>query len=157
MKPYTLEIDIDLPREKVVELFDNPDNMRHWQNGFQSFEHISGEPGQRGAISKIHYINGKHSIELTEEITVNDLPDEFSGSYSWDSGSNTLVNRFIELDSNKTRWVSTCSYTMHSWMMKLMALFFSGKFKEQNLMFMKNFKAFAEDGKSVADEKTVSI
>ena len=46
---YTLEILIDQPREKVVELFDNPDNMKHWQEGFVSLTHISGTPGEIGA------------------------------------------------------------------------------------------------------------
>ena len=27
MKPYTVEIEIDLPRDRVIELFDNPDNL----------------------------------------------------------------------------------------------------------------------------------
>ena len=149
MKPYTLSIDIDLSRDKVIELFDNSDNMFHWQTGLQSFEHVSGEPGQPGAESKLVYQNGKQRIELTETITSRNLPDEFSGTYAWHSGMNTLENRFIELGPEKTRWESTCHYHMKSLMMKIMGFLMPGAFKEQNLKFMKNFKAFAEDGTSV--------
>lgn len=46
---YESELVIDLPRERVIELFDNPDNLPKWQEGLQSFEHISGEVGQPGA------------------------------------------------------------------------------------------------------------
>ncbi|MFQ5507583.1 MAG: SRPBCC family protein [Planctomycetota bacterium] len=53
MKPYTVEVDIDLPRERVIELFDNADNLYKWQPGLQSFEHLSGEPGQPGASSRM--------------------------------------------------------------------------------------------------------
>jgi len=41
---YKLEINIDLPQEKIIDLFDNSDNMKHWQNGFISFEHLSENP-----------------------------------------------------------------------------------------------------------------
>ena len=156
MKPYTISIEIDLPREKVIELFDNADNMYHWQNGLQSFEHISGEPGQAGAKSKLVYIHGKHTIELIETITKRNLPDEFDGSYEWSDGKNTLENRFIIVAPNRTRWESTCSYQMKSLFMKLMGLLMPGSFKKQNLKFMENFKAFAETGASVAAQKANS-
>ena len=52
MKAYTVAIEIDLPRDRVIELFDNPDNLFKWQTGLQSFDHLSGEPGQPGAKSK---------------------------------------------------------------------------------------------------------
>lgn len=42
---YELEITINLPRERVIELFDNPDNLKKWQEGLQSFSHRSGTPG----------------------------------------------------------------------------------------------------------------
>ena len=61
MKSYTVSIEIDMPRDEVVALFDNADNLFHWQNGLQSFEHVSGEPGQPGAKSKLVFQNGKTS------------------------------------------------------------------------------------------------
>jgi len=39
----TVQIDIDLPREQVIQLFDDPDNLAKWQKGLLSFEHLSGE------------------------------------------------------------------------------------------------------------------
>ena len=50
---YQNEIEIDLPVNKVVELFDNPENLKRWMPGLQSFEHISGTPGQPGAKSRL--------------------------------------------------------------------------------------------------------
>ena len=149
MRPYTIEIDIELPREKVIELFDSSENMFHWQNGLQSFEHLSGEPGQAGATSKLIYLHGKKRIELIETIISRNLPDEFSGTYAWEGGSNTLENRFVELGPHKTRWESTCHYQMKSLFLKIMGFLLPGTFKKQNLKFLQNFKAFAEDGVSV--------
>jgi len=31
---YTSEVTINLPRDRVVELFDDPDNLPKWQKGF---------------------------------------------------------------------------------------------------------------------------
>ena len=151
MKAYTVSIHIDLPRDEVIELFDNSDNMFHWQDGLQAFEHLSGEPGQVGAKSKMTYLNGKNTMELIETITSRDLPDELSGFYDWGGGSNTLQNRFIEVGPEKTRWESTCEYKMKSLFMKVMGVVMSSSFKKGNMKFMKNFKAFAETGASVKE------
>ena len=49
---FTCQVDINLPIKKVIELFDNPDNMKHWQDGLVSFKHLSGRPGEVGAKSR---------------------------------------------------------------------------------------------------------
>ena len=63
---YSNEIVIDLPREKVIELFDNVENLEKWQPGFLGFEHISGESGKEGSKSKMMYQMGKRKVEMIE-------------------------------------------------------------------------------------------
>jgi len=41
---YSTEITLDLPREEVIRKLDNVDNMKHWQRGFISAEHLEGIP-----------------------------------------------------------------------------------------------------------------
>jgi len=151
MKPNTVEIDIDLPRHQVIELFNNQENLFKWQTGLQRFEHLSGEPGQPGARSNLHYLLGKRPMVLTETIIDNNLPDEFNGRYEWPGGENTLRNRFLELGSGRTRWVSTCDYKFSSTMMKLMGCVMPGMFRRQNLRFLQNFKAFCEEGRDIRE------
>ena len=152
MKAYTVFVDIDCSRERVIELFDNVDNLQKWQTGLKSFKHLSGEPGQVGAISEIIFKHGRHLIEMTETITERNLPDEFNGFYEWSGGRNTLVNRFVELGPNSTRWESTCDYQFSGFMIRAMAFLFPGMFKKQNQLFLDNFKAFCEDGTDVRDK-----
>jgi len=152
MKPYTVSIDIELPRDRVIELFDDPDNLPKWQPGLQSFEHVSGDPGQPGAVSRLVYVNGRHRIELTETITKRDLPDHFDGRYEWSGGSNTLHNTFVELAPDRTRWESTCAYQLESLPLKIMGALAPGMFRKQNMTFLQNFKAFCEEGRDVRDE-----
>ena len=127
------------------------DGLFKWQTGLQSFEPVSGEPGQPGAKSKLVFLNGKHRIELIETVTVRNLPDEFHGTYEWDGGKNTLENRFIELAPNRTKWESTCEYELSHFMLKMMGFFFPGMFRKQNLKFLQDFKAFAEEGRDVRE------
>lgn len=148
MKPYTVAVEINLPRDRVIELFDDPENLPKWQTGLQSFEHLSGEPGQEGAKSKLVFLNGRHRIELVETITERALPDEFNGTYAWAGGQNTLVNRFIAVGPETTRWESTCAYAFTSIPLKLMAALAPGVFRRQNQKFLDNFKAFAESQSS---------
>ena len=64
---YTREVVIDLPRERVIELFDDADNLTKWQEGLQAFEHVSGEPGQPGAKSRLVYDYRGRRFEMTED------------------------------------------------------------------------------------------
>lgn len=94
---YSSEIEIDRPVDKVVELFDNPDNMDKWMQGLESFERISGKPGQVGAKSLLKFKMGKRKIEMIETITVSNLPEEFSGTYEAKGVYNIVKNRFVPL------------------------------------------------------------
>ena len=76
---YTVEIDIDLPRDRVIELFDSTENLKKWQRGLQVFEPLEGEPGQPGAKSRMVFQMGKRKIEMVETITERNLPDAFAG------------------------------------------------------------------------------
>ena len=48
---FTTQIVINRPRDRVVELMRNPDNIPKWQPGLQSVELLSGEKDQVGARS----------------------------------------------------------------------------------------------------------
>jgi len=142
---FTCQVDINVPRDRVVELFDNPDNMQHWQDGFVSFESLSGEPGMPGAKSKICYRMNNRDMELTETILVNDLPNELTGDYRFFQGANTMKNTFERLPNGGTRYKSEVDYyETNAFMMKVMMKFFPKMFKKQVQKWMDQFKAFAE-------------
>lgn len=140
---FTLEMDIDLPRARVIELFDNPGNMKEWQPGLVSFEHRSGQRGRPGAQSKLVYRMGQKQLEVIETVTSRNLPDEFSGTYESDVMWSRVENRFIELDENRTRWVVGSEIRPEGFF-KMIAFMMPGAFKKQTLHFMRGFKEFAE-------------
>lgn len=140
---YTTEIDIDLPIQKVVALFENPELMPKWQKGFVSMEHLSGTPGQVGAKSKLKYVMGKREIEMVETITVRNLPHEFSGTYDAAGVHNIVKNTFEAVSDNTTRWISHNTFQLKGFM-RIIGWVMPGAFKKQSLEIMQNFKKFAE-------------
>lgn len=140
---YTVDIVINLPRGKVVALFGNPDNMTKWQPDLVSFEHLSGDLGQVGAISKLVYKMGKRDVEMLETITTRDLPSELSRTYEAKGVFNLISNRFEEIDKNTTKWVAANEFKF-SGFMRLMGIFMRGGFPKHTLKMMNQFKNFAE-------------
>ena len=81
MVRYRIEMTIELPRDRVIELFDSFDNLKKWQKALLEVEHLSGEPGEPGAKTRLVYAMGKRKMVMTETILTRNLPDEFSGTY----------------------------------------------------------------------------
>lgn len=142
---YTLEISINQPRLRLIELFDNTENLKEWLPGFISLEHISGESGEVGAKSKIVCETGKRKCELIETIMVKNLPDEFTCTYDSDGMWNSVKNNFIEVGESKTKWISENEFQSDKLMMKVIMFLMPGMFKKESLKFMRSFKEFAEN------------
>lgn len=140
---YSHIIAIDLPRDKVIELFDSKDNMFQWQKGLQKMDHLSGTEGELGAKSKLYYKMGKREMEMIETITKKELPEEFHGTYEANGVLNIQENYFREVDADHTEWESRSEFQFKGFM-KFIYPLMKGAFKKQSLSFMKDFKEFAE-------------
>ena len=142
---FSCSVDINQPINRVVELWSDPENLKHWQDGFVSMEHLSGTPGQVGAKTKLVYTAGKKPFDLIETITTMNLPFEMSGVYEAKSMSNTMTNRFTEVSENVTRYETEIEYTRFTGIMiKVMAFLMPGIFQKQVQKWLNQFKAFAE-------------
>ncbi|WP_103864335.1 SRPBCC family protein [Aquimarina sp. I32.4] len=145
---YTLDIEIKLPRHQVVDLFKNEENMKFWQKGFVNMTLLNGQKGKAGAVSKLTYIMGKRKIEMVETITLLDLPAAIHLTFDAKNIYNIQENYFEELVNGHTKWISKNEFKF-SGFMKIMGFLMPGAFKKQSYSYMKDFKAFAENGKSV--------
>jgi len=141
---YFNEIEINLPRESVILLFDNPDNLKEWMPGLISFEPVSGIPGQPGAKSKLKFQMGKRMMEMTETVTVRNLPDEFSGTYEMKNVYNEVKNKFIEAGPNKTKYITESTFNF-SGIMRVFGFLMKGAFIKTSQGYLERFKKFAEE------------
>ncbi|HLT33540.1 MAG TPA: SRPBCC family protein, partial [Aquaticitalea sp.] len=103
---YTSDVIVDLSLDEFMQKFDNAENMKHWQKGLVSIEHISGVPGMVGAKMKLNYQMGKKKMALIETITHRNLPHEFHGTYSAEGITSLQENYFETLPNGKTKWTS---------------------------------------------------
>lgn len=142
---YTCTTIIDLPLNKVIELWKDESKFAAWQDGFESIELLSGTPNKKGAKSSIVLTSKRGKIELLETILESNLPHEKTALYEHKHMTNTQTTRFKELGDNRTQYLSEVEYTQfNGFMIKLMARMFPGKFKEQSQKWLNQFKEFAE-------------
>ena len=140
---YTMEIEIDLPRDRVIALFDNADNLSKWQEGLVSFDNISGVPGEVGTKSKIKYNMNGREIEMIETITKKELPERYDFTFEAKGMYNEIENHFLEIGSDKTKWISHNFFEAKGFL-KLLTILMPGSFKKQSFKYMADFKKFAE-------------
>lgn len=146
MMKFSCSVDINLPRHRVIQLFDNPENMKYWQDGFISFNPVSGNPGEVGAQSHITYKMGRKEMVLLETVALKDLPHTFHGIYEGDFGKNTMNSYFEEIGPNKTRWRSDLEYLeARGFVMKIMTKIMPSVMKKQTQKWMDQFKRWSEE------------
>lgn len=148
---YTTEVIINLPRSRVIELFDSTENMYKWQPGLKSFEHLDGQPGQEGARSKLIYEGRKGDLVMTETISKRDFPEEFHAKYESRGVYNEMYNYFKEQDLNTTLWTTESIFNFKG-LMALMAPFMKSAFTNNTLLSMERFKTFAEQAQSTQEQ-----
>jgi uncharacterized membrane protein len=141
---YFCEVLINRPREEVIKLLDDAANLTRWMEGLQSFEHLSGEPGQPGAKSRLVFDHKGSRLEMMETIITKNFPEEFSGTYETKGIVNMVNNNFYEDGTERTRWVSKNEFQF-SGLMNLMTVFMGNAFPKQTKLHMDNFKKFAEN------------
>jgi len=140
---YTKDIIINLPREQVVALMDDPDNLKRWQPTLQSVDHISGEHGKPGAQTRLIYDMNGRTVEMVETILRRDLPHELEMRFQAKNVDNHIINRFEPVTEGQTRWSMDCTFKLTG-LMWLMGLFMRGAFTKQTEADMQRFKTFAE-------------
>ena len=141
---YKCSITINLPIERVVDIWQDESTFDQWQDGFQSIELLEGEVITKGAKSKI-ILEGPTRIELIETILIADLPREKVGVYEHKHMVNTMYCHFEKVENDKTLFQMEIEYTKFiGFMPKLMAFLMPSMFRKQSQKWLDQFKEFAE-------------
>jgi hypothetical protein len=148
---YTTEIIVKVPLDIFIKKMDNIDNLKHWQRGLLSTEHISGNPGELGSKIKLNYKFNKRYMEIIETITKSNFPNEFHATYNGKGMNNLQKNYFTETADNYTKWTSINEFIPLNFSMRVMLFLMPSAFKKQSLKYMQDFKNFAENGTSVTN------
>ena len=106
---YICTVDINLPIDDVVKLWEDEASFIEWQDGFKSIDLISGRRNEMSAKSKI-VLEDKRRIELIETIIKYDLPREKTALYEHIHMTNTQMTRFVALKNGQTQYISLPAY-----------------------------------------------
>ena len=150
---YTTEILINLPRSRVIELFDSTENLKHWQPGLLGFTHLEGKPGEECARSELVYEGRKGDLVMTETITKKQLPEQFHMTYRSRGVYNEVENWFTEKEPGLTLW-RTENFFRFGGIMMLMVPFMKQAFIHNSMLHMDRFKLFAENPEKISSTKS---
>ena len=148
---YITEILIKKPLAEVIKKMDSAENMKHWQEGLVSMEHISGTPGEFGAKMRLNYNFGNRKMTLIETITKQDFPNEFHATYQTKGVLNIQQNYFTSTIEDYTKWIAKTKFEPTNFKMNAMLFLMPGIFRKQTKKYMTHFKNFVEQGKSVSN------
>lgn len=147
---YTCEITIKRPIDEVISKLDSVQNLKHWQDGLVSVEHLSGTPGELGAKTRLIYRFGRREVEMIETIVKRNYPEEFFANYTTKGMRNIQKNYFTTTKKGHTKWVSECEFQPTNFRMHALLFLMPSAFKKQSLKYMVDFKSFVEEGASLA-------
>ncbi|WP_454295310.1 SRPBCC family protein [Salana multivorans] len=157
---YTVSIEIALPRERVIQLLEDPTHRPKWLRGLVSHEPVRGEDGQVGTESRVVFRSGQQTMECTETITRREPADlrrvptdrvvHFEREITADGMWNAAREQLTEVGPESTLWVSENEYRFTG-PMRLAAPFMRGVFIKQSRQHMQDFKAFTEQGTDVRE------
>ena len=159
---YTVPIEIALPRQRVIELLEDPSQRPKWLRGLVSHEAVHGVDGQVGTESRVIIEAGKQTMECTETImrrepaNLHDVPSEtvihFEREVVADGMWSASREYLAESGPQCTLWVSESDYRFPG-LMQWVAPLMRGSFIKQSRRQMEDFKAFAQRGTDVRQAK----
>lgn len=142
---YEESIVIDRPPEAVVAAFSDLEARAHWQVGLSSSTPISGSGLTTGTQRRLVLQTGKRTMEMTETILKNQLPERLVTLYETEGVKNTSEDRFEAVEGGHTRYTSFQSFEMETLPMILLATFLPGMFRRQTIATLRAFKTYCEN------------
>jgi hypothetical protein len=138
---------INLPIEKVMDIFKNQHYFKDWQKNLVSFENTSKTIGNVGSTRSMVLKIAGTRITMDENITVVNLPHVWEAVYRTTGVVNRQTNMFSEImteDGTKTtQWEAKSTYKFTG-MMRLVSSAKPDLFSGQTKELMHDFKIFAE-------------
>ena len=139
---YTVSNIINKPIEEVVAKFKDPESVKHWMEGLQKVELISGTAGEIGAVTDLHSLFKKKEMIIRETILESN-PNQMKFSYQSSMGTNIVEIQFEENSNDTTHQISHTEMKMNG-PMKIMGFLFKGMFKKFSMKYLNAFKKYAE-------------
>lgn len=142
---FTVELPLNKPRVEVWKAFDNPQNLKKWQQSLVSFETVSGTPGQPGAMSILTFEEHGRQFELVEKVLYRDEPNRLDGVYENSFADNIIKNTFVEQGREQTLWIVETEFKFKTLVMRILGPLMKKNFVARTQKDMGRFKEMVEN------------
>lgn len=136
-------ITINQPVETVWDKLMNPDNLKFWLTGFVSVEHISGEIGKTGSVSKLKFLERGKEMEVTETV-VSVIPNQHYTFNMTSTAFNADTDIRLISFGNRTEMIQTVQFFPKQFFMKLIMPLIKGAMKKRMENELIRFKNLVE-------------
>jgi uncharacterized protein YndB with AHSA1/START domain len=140
---YTIQIAVNKPIGQVFDAFNNVENKQKWISELESVKVINENIGKTGSEYQLIIENQGQKLAISEKVLAY-IPNEKLTLFH--NAQNMLkTNDYVFNESN-----GLTNITLHatcrsdSYLMSCLFPYFKGTFKNQDLSYLTNFKAFVE-------------
>jgi len=140
---FRFQIEIDRNIEEVCAVFGNPRNTLKWLEGLRSTELISGTYGEVGAKCRIVFESAAGKLEMTEMVTVKNLPKQYSTTYEGTGYFSWSNHYFEKIDEQTTYYILEQEVELHG-AFKAAGFLLKGTIRRHVKRTVASFKKFVE-------------
>ena len=137
-----IELEINVPRAKLAELFADPKNNTKWMDDLERYEPLSGTPGRPG--SKYCLVPKTGDMVFIATVIARDLPHESRLILESSKVVVSVTDKFVALSSEKTKLISEEVFSFKGLFNKIYGFLVQRAIKNAHRRHMEGFKCFAE-------------
>src|SRR6266571_7190749 len=138
----TVTVEINLPREKVDDLFTDPRNSTLWMNDVDRIEVVSGQLGMPG--SKYRLVPRKGNMVFVATVLSRDLPNEARLVLDSPNVVVSVTGTFQSHTANRTLLISNEVFRFKGAISAIFGFFEQIAIRKAHRRHIEAFKAFAE-------------
>jgi len=137
-----IRLEIDVPQERLAELYANPENNTEWMDDLERYEPISGERGMPG--SKYRLIPKKGKMLFVATVVARNLPTEIQLDLDASNVNVSVKGTFVALSSARTQLISEEIFRFKGLFNKLFGWLAGSSIRNAHRRHMESFKRYAE-------------
>ena len=143
-----VELEIEKPRQRVAELYSDPNNNPKWMDDLERNEPLSGNMGEPG--SQYRMVSKDSDMHFVVTVVSVRLPENVQLHLDWKHATVDINVDFLPLNVGATRFVSTEVFRFKGFAWRIGGLFARRPIKNAHRRHMEAFKRFAESPKSLS-------
>jgi uncharacterized protein YndB with AHSA1/START domain len=137
-----VDLEIAAPRERVAELYADPDNNPKWMEDLERNEPISGKLGEPG--SRYRMVSKDSDMHFVVTVVSVRLPENVQLHLDWKQSTVDINVDFRQQDVGTTRFVSTEDFNFTGLLPRIFGRLATRAIKSAHRRHMEAFKRFAE-------------